>query len=393
MTIEQQNNNESLIEANQDFWGDYFSNFEKAFIDIVDEDKMKNPDFLNNLLKLKDRLIKIQDSFLYFTDLYQNYGGNGDNITLSDYSTTNYSVFDRLFLSYKQNILTLIKEYNLDHDFEKLNASIEVLHSETLFIKRYLKEVGDLYKVNDLNDMPGAAFEIFESEDLLNQGDLVQEMVAVYSKNYENYPQLVEKVISNLKKSISEKNSKFVVLKYQDRLVGFYRITEVDENKIYFSSFNLSNNYKGLGFGESMMSQYLDLLAKDKLILAECDPFVPISSHYIERGFVGTSLGQIGEKGILKITRDENKTFETKQTSKEEFVKEYLEFEIGGGNGVCDRGDYLIQKASTQAEVDMSYLDKGNVLTRYFSQTNNGKKEWYAVFEKRREANEEREAA
>jgi hypothetical protein len=119
--------------------------------------------------------------------------------------------------------------------------------------------------------------------------------------------------------------------------------------------------------------------------MAECFTFLPIGAKYIEDGFTGVGLDKYGEYPVIKIMRDDSKVFETKQKAKEDFVKEYLQFEIDGGVGECDKGDYLIVKAPTQKEIDMSYLDSGHILTRYFSHaTNKGgeKKEWYAVFEK-----------
>jgi hypothetical protein len=84
----------------------------------------------------------------------------------------------------------------------------------------------------------------------------------------------------------------------------------------------------------------------------------------------------------MEIVRDDKKVFQTKQMSKDDFVRDMLESELHGGNGVCDKGSYVVVKALSQHDMDMSRMDGNMVLTRYFSYKKGKITEWYAVFEK-----------
>lgn len=364
---------EKIVPTESIDWRHYF---------FTAEDMISDVEGFDNIATLKKRFLKVCNYYEFFQDLYQTHGHNGDNKVLSDYVITNWNVFENLVRIYTDAIRLITDVYENDHDLQKMDASCPTLASEEFFIRNYLQEAKRMYKDNELNDLPEATFELLSAEQISKQEDLMNEMIGVYSKNYAEFPELLEKLISNLEESFHNDNATFVILKYQERLVGFYRLTDLGENKTHFSSFNLKAGYSSLGFGGLMMAQYLDLIAKEKIITAECDPVVPISSNYIERGFVGTSLGKIGEKGILKITRDESKTYATKNRPKEDFVTEYLQSELAGQEGVCDKGEYAIVSAPTQEKIDMTQLKEGEtILTRYFKFGGKGKERWYAVFE------------
>jgi len=94
----------------------------------------------------------------------------------------------------------------------------------------------------------------------------------------------------------------------------------------------------------------------------------------------------------LKIERNDKTVYETKQRTKDGLIREYLKFELAGNSGTYEKGNYVIETGEKQTDVDMKYLDKGYVLTRYFKENTSGKERWYGVFEKKAKVVKEKAA-
>lgn len=272
-----------------------------------------------------------------------------------------------------------IQDQGLELSLEEMEQKLERIKTDTILLAstlRSMKKNGEKISLDDIKNITldghVPATEIPATE--------MATMRRLYQENYKQYPELVKVLIDSLEKSFNQVDSDFTILRYKGEIIGFYRIDLSQEQAVHFAAFNVDSQFQGAGLGEAMMLEDLDQLAKKKILTAECDPLARIASNYIERGFVATAYFLDAGEPTLKIMRDDKKVFDTKGKPKEDFLKEYLEFELAGGKGNCDKGDHLIVKGETQEEIDMRPLENGYVLTRYFKYKDD---KWYAVFEKK----------
>jgi len=273
---------------------------------------------------------------------------------------------------------------------EEILAQLKDVETDAMAFFLAFKSLAAEGELPPIEEIKGLFPETVKGGDLPSE-DLAT-MKSIYAKNYADMPEIVETVLGNFTKRASDENTQFYVLKFKGKVRGFAGFT-AEEGDLHLHSVNVELPLRGMSIGDTLMMKKIDQMAESNIIKAECFTFLPISAKYIETGFVGTALDKYGEHPIINIIRNDKEAFETKQRGKEEFVKEYSDFEIRGGKGECDEGGYLIVKAPTQPKIDMSYLDKGYILTRYFSNSSNDKKEWYAVFEKKEAAGEVQLAA
>ena len=227
----------------------------------------------------------------------------------------------------------------------------------------------------------------------------LQEVELMYRENYEKRdPKLCKALIKIFKERTEKKDVTAYMLKDKEKIVSFLTIEPFKEsrgyhraldtapldNELYFGSFNTDASYQGVSIGDAMMRKVIDKYAKDHIVHGDCPLYVPIGAKYVEDGFVGVSLYDYKNTPSMEIVRDEtqNASLQTKKMNKDIFVKNTLEFELNNGSGLCDMGSYCISKAENQDQIDMSPIERGFILTRYFMNTSTTKKEWYAVFEK-----------
>ena len=239
-----------------------------------------------------------------------------------------------------------------------------------------LKEENQLPPIEEIK---GLSWEVVVGGNVPDE-DLVK-MESIYKNNYLNNEELLEDLVKKFKERVSDKNTKFYILKHEGKIKGFIGFTKEGEG-LYMHSVNIDLPLRGISIGDTLITKAINQEGENQVIKADCSAVAPIGAKYIEDGFVCTKFYSYKNAPSLEIIKNPKEKFETKQIQKESFVKEYLEFELSGKKGMFDNGKYVIQKAPTQEKIDMEYINKGNVLTRYFSYQSGDKKEWYAVFEK-----------
>lgn len=239
--------------------------------------------------------------------------------------------------------------------------------------------------------------EIKEYETIVKD---TEEMRKIYSDNYSYNPDLKGNLIQDFDKFIgvpsekykfeglSSRLSELYILKYKDKVISFNRFDIKLGNKYYFKFFNVDKNVQGSGIGQLMCKETLNKKAEKSAIEADCIASKPISSFYIENGFIAKRMSDIYGEQILSIIRDDReipKEFKTKNLSEEEILSEK-----NLPNGT------IVNRSKTQKDCDFSYLipenytDKSKilpyhkapekyVLIRYFF--DNITKEWITVFE------------
>jgi len=220
--------------------------------------------------------------------------------------------------------------------------------------------------------------------------DLAQ-MEHIYENNYKDRQGEVGKIMENFENRSKDPNTKFYMLKHNDKVRGFIGFTP-EEGGSHIHSFNIDLPLRGNSIGDTLMAKTIEQEAKENIIKGETF-FNQIASRYIEEeGFIATSVDKYVTDPILKIERNDKTVYETKQRTKDGLIREYLKFELAGNSGTYEKGNYVIETGEKQTDVDMKYLDKGYVLTRYFKENTSGKERWYGVFEKKAKVVKEKAA-
>lgn len=261
----------------------------------------------------------------------------------------------------------------------------------------------------DLDKFLFAPFMLSERRSLLSEEEIkeyesivkdTEQMRKIYSDNYSYNPDLKGNLIEDFDKFIgipsekykfeglSSRLSELYILKYKDKVISFNRFDLKFLNKYYFKFFNVDKNVQGSGIGQLMCRETLNKKAKDSAIEADCIASKPISSFYIENGFIAKHMSDIYGEQILSIIRSDkeiHKEFKTKNLSEEEIFNEK-----NLPNGT------IVNRSKAQKDCDFSYLIPENytdaseilpyhkapekyVLTRYFFDDKT--KEWITVFE------------
>jgi len=225
--------------------------------------------------------------------------------------------------------------------------------------------------------------------------DIKKQMEQIYKENYSDMPELQQDLLLDFDNFIKGESkyrysagSEINILKYHDKVVSFNRFELVFLNKLNFKSFNVDKSIQGSGIGQLMTKATLDEKAKDNTIIADCLSSKPISSYYIENGFIARKFYSMHGQPCLSIARDDKfipKEFRTKTLSIDDILAEK-----NLPNGT------IVKRSRTQEECDFSFIVPENyskvsnplpnyvapekyVLTRYFFDKNS--KEWITVFE------------
>ena len=339
--------------------------------------------FIFDFIKSDPRYTKKAESFFGVTD--------PEFIKVREVGFDADSISSKIVKVAKMQLLDHIMHDNADSGiFEKLEVEILVVNN-FLRLKKSRGEFIDLISLKQFSFDRGIVGEKIPPENITT-------MRQMYRENYDEYPELTKILLDSFEKSLKNTDSKFTILRYKDDITGFYRTDYVDDETLHFAAFNVDKQFHGSGLGEAIMLSDLDLMAKNKKIVAECNPHVGISPNYIERGFVATKWGPVAEIEVLNIERDDaNFDFVTKKESgtdwsQEKIVERYLRSELGqvdGGNKAehfYEENNIRIYSASEMKGFDFqSIVSDGRVITRYFKFPKKGDKKdlsWYIVTEK-----------
>lgn len=363
-----------------------------SFMDQVNlADDFINKEFKENLLgdkndlnKLKENLfVKAKNLLVYYLNKLEN---SDVNINKLISEIENLNVEKELFLS----VLKLTKKTGNKLTIEDINSLelIKMEPSDFLLAEEYVKNP-EKYKFSDE--------EIKKNEGIISDKEEIRK---IYKENYADNEELQGLLVQDTvdvmnlgyeyakKKNILAGATEIFVLKYKGKVVSFNRFDLTTGSKFYFKSFNVDKDFNGSGIGCLMTQATLDKKAKEKTILADCSAVKPISSFYIENGFVARKFYSFKNEPSLSLIRSDkilSKEFKTMKLSIEDIM---LNKNIPEG--------VIIKKAQKQEECDFDLLVPENfelpknwppnkpspekyVLTRYFF--NKESKEWITVFE------------
>ncbi len=271
---------------------------------------------------------------------------------------------------------------------EKILKEISSIEKETLLqfsSFAALKKEGIFI---DLEDIKGVEFSTLLPRDLT--GIEKEAMKKMYAENYEKKPNLQRTLLESFDEAINDEgeNQQFRVLKRNGNIYGFYKINETAPGRFYFGAFNVDPAFHGFRLGEAILLQSLNKEVEGgKVIEGDCDREAPISSFYIENGFVGTGIFQFEEAPAMHIVKDNVMTkelFSAKELALEDIFKSVVVGEVVERNGMIFVAYPVSEIKSLPFMLLNNPASDGSryVLTRYLRDGKEGEDIAYAVFEK-----------
>ncbi|KKQ05013.1 MAG: hypothetical protein US15_C0037G0010 [Candidatus Moranbacteria bacterium GW2011_GWF1_36_4] len=169
----------------------------------------------------------------------------------------------------------------------------------------------------------GINFEMIRDLDLdisgfgeeLDENDK-KEMLEMADENWQRNEKMHSAIISSLEKELENSaGQKYYVLRYKGKVIAFLKFKKIDDNILYFGSFNVAPGLQNLKLGNLMLDNAVKTEGKKKNIKAAAIPQELITSQYIEKfGFIADGIilnyQNTGEP-LLTITADttENKKY------------------------------------------------------------------------------------
>jgi len=285
----------------------------------------------------------------------------------------------------KEKLLIRGKELLSDCSEGKIDGILESLDSLKLyneFFCAFLKSLKDnkvktdLFKFKDIH-LETIFLQETDTSSVHENQKQKSDMINIISKNYKDTPDLANKLARELADIFDGKGKNRTtidMLKNKDEILAFCRFEEIGDKKLYFGSFNVEKDMRGLLIGDSFLEATLNKKSKDNKIIAVCHAANRIGAYYIENGFIADKFTpDYSGIPILSINRNDLKNetlFKTKLLSVEEIKK------------IENTDNIKVFNEKNQEEL-ISKLDKvneGYVLTRYFNDPET--KDWYIVLEK-----------
>lgn len=230
---------------------------------------------------------------------------------------------------------------------------------------RSLKESGVAFS---LEDIKGSNF----SRETLG-GDItsaqVTEMKSIYFQNQSANPAVQKELVDKFSETLADGKSRFYSFTYHNAVQSFVAFTPKEDGAVFASAFNVAPAARGYKIGEAMLHEAIDREASTHVLVGNCDSKLPISSKYIETGWVATRYWDDHGDKILDIVRDDAR--------RDSFVGKGLTVDdIISGNVPAG---VVVAKTASQDTLPFERCNEGQVLTRMFfdSKTNS----YYGVFE------------
>jgi len=241
---------------------------------------------------------------------------------------------------------------------------------------------------------------IGETSEKLSENDVLT-MEKIYSANYFDKPELRDILLEKFRSTVKSDPGTFVTVRFDKEIIGYYELDNVGTNKIHFGKFNVTPGLEGIGIGNMLLDERLNVDAKSNIILAECDVFAGVSRNYLKNGFIGYKTTEIGEINVLSIARNDsaNNIFKSKTIdaneiyAKDPHTDSYTEesYEISGQDVVVVKGSWYVNPHIAGASFDMikrinEFLDgkvnnKKYAVTRIFErEINPEEREWSTYF-------------
>lgn len=259
------------------------------------------------------------------------------------------------------------REFNktLEKEIVEFEQKIDQINVNTLLFLNSFKALRELGYNFSLEDVANSAIES-------NQGGTIAEsdistMRSIYSHNQKESA-VHDSLLASFDKKVRDPKTRFSIFKRQDAVQSFVAFSDKGDS-LYMSAFNVSPAARGYKIGETMLDQVVEQEAKENTLVADCDSKLPISSKYIETGWVATRYWDDHGDMILDIIRDdtERDQYVSKKLPKEEIVARHVPDKV------------IVKTASEQKDLPFELCNQGYTLTRmFFDQKMN---QHYGVFE------------
>ena len=273
---------------------------------------------------------------------------------------------ERVVENFGKEIETPLKLF--EKDLQKMKSGEVVFLNAFKFLRQHGASFG-------FEDIRSASVEIKEGGTLSKED--ISTMRSTYSHNQQESA-VHNTLLAGFDKKVQDPKTTFTIFKWQGKVQSFMALSDIGDS-LYMSSVNVEPSARGHKIGEAMLDQVVGQEAKNHVITADCDAKLPVSSKYIETGFIGTFYWEdkneeTGKSDwVIDIKRDDtvNSSYWGKQQTSNEAI-------INSRSKHPDT--VMIEVAKTQAELPFHLLQEGYVLTRMFKDTSGL---CYGVFEEK----------
>lgn len=186
----------------------------------------------------------------------------------------------------------LASAHEYKNEPQKLLKLVEAMQVEQVLFYEAFRELRKRGEILDFSHIAGLEFRSVESAgEPFSQADK-DAMVQVTAANYAaKSPEFRAAVVRGLTEAFGNPTSKFYVLRYNGKIVGFNRFDEMGPMpdgtpRKYFGSFNVDPAFGNGKLGDVMIEQTVLHEAQSAVIEAHCLPDAPITQRYLKDGFV-----------------------------------------------------------------------------------------------------------
>lgn len=276
-----------------------------------------------------------------------------------------------------------------------LAGVLRVLETNDIAMRRFLDGCQELKKQGALDPegILGAQLIPRYGSDLASDEEAQKEIVSNLRTRYADRPESFRtKVEGALREAMQSPDSLFYlyylpVASGKRRLAGLFRL---DEKKVdgrvterHFASMFLNPLFEKGGLMSTLAQSILAKASADAPVAAEC--FItgaPITSEYLNWGFVATSESRSLGMQLLNITLDPGR-FSSLKTRGKLPSRETIMRAADVGKSVAYPGsDVEFYGGDVPPNFQQEYFDKGFMMTHYFQAASSGR--YYALFERPR---------
>lgn len=325
----------------------YVNSLEDFIKTNFSKDLLENSNFIE---ELREKMYKKSKDILNF--VHNRIDNNSFDVNQILKELENIQTEKELLFSSIKLAKNLGEDISLE-DIKSLDLS-KISPSLVYWAEIWLKEIRD--------SLPEEQIKEYETI-----GDEVRQMKEIYKNNYSNNPEMQEYLVNDFDKFVNFRaenpssgsnlfDSEMYILKYKDKVISFDRFDpEPNHIDFHFKSFNVEKDFRGSGVGSIMIKATLDKKSEKSAIFAECISSKPISSFYIENGFIAKKISNFKGEKIFDIVRKDKFIpieFKTKQMIKEDILSEN---NLPPGT--------VVKKVLNQKDCDFSYIIPENYIT------------------------------
>lgn len=216
-----------------------------------------------------------------------------------------------------QTVLTSVENFGVDES--GLMIALDQARADLVLFATMFKNTQKGKCDVKFEDLKGVRLETVKATEL-SEADK-EKIIAIAQVNwFRQKPEVANKILDGMRGAMSKAGTDFVVLRKDKDIGAFMRFDHRDDGTVYAGSLNVNPALRSAGLGESMMKAAIDAVAKDRVIVADVFPELPIAMKYVSdfgcviTGVEDISLGDGKEVQRLTIRRDDeqNRHYEGK---------------------------------------------------------------------------------